>query len=429
MNELKEREEKRKKRQKAKKKSSVGKKFLMVIAVLIVAFAAFIITMKICDPDFEIASVLPIKQIEQAVDFVKEDVFSQTTTTEPKSTTTTTRPTTTVKADNYDYVEFSDFDFDTSLQGNQLGNLLNKTQGAVTYSSSYIYYSISNKGVYRFEPNEETNSKVNVDKYNFKYLNVLGDYIYFVDTESNKLKKSQVSGGDMVNVADDISFAYLYNDKIYYIGTDNSVGYITTDDMSKITLYTAPSDKEVQFVGISLSRIFFTQYDEVADYYEYITVAIDDKSDKQYFMDDSTGDSMTYLQLECGYFYYYQKQSDDTFDLCRQKFGSEKTVTLIEDCSVLDYPIIYSNRLYYATLSDGKYKARELNMNSMDKKTMVTLSDVDSSGNVGIGYGYQYVFLFGSKTADSDPVYVGSCIYTSSSGDNKITFKKGKWTY
>lgn len=419
----------RQKRLKAKKRKKARKNFLIFIAIIILALAAFFITVKICDPDFDFSVFIPNDKVEQVVAFVQEDVLGKTTTSQLTTASTTTKPSTTQKPSNYDYVEFDEFAFDTSLQGNQLGNLLNKTSGAVTYSSSYIYYSIPKKGIYRFEPNSETNSKVNVKEYNFKYLNVLGDYIYMVDTKTNKLKKSQVVGGDMVNVADDISFAYLYNDKIYFVGTDNTIGYINTSDLSKTVLYTAPADKKVAFVGISLSRVFFTQYDKVADYYEYITVSIDNKNDKRYFMDDVKGDKIIKLQLECGYFYYYEKQDDDAYNLCRRKFGSGKSVTLLEKCSVTDYPVIYSNRVYYTDKDKNKMLAKELNMNSNDTKTMLSVSNADSSGTLGVGYGYQYVFLFGSKKSDGDNIYRGSCIYTSSSSDNTISFKNGKWSY
>ncbi|MDE6470646.1 MAG: hypothetical protein K2L19_06465, partial [Eubacterium sp.] len=80
---------------------------------------------------------------------------------------------------------------------------------------------IAGDGLYRFEPNNETYTRLVNNNYNFTCLNVLGDYIYMVDADSHKLKKAQIIGGDMVNVADNIEFAYLYNDKIYFIGTDN----------------------------------------------------------------------------------------------------------------------------------------------------------------------------------------------------------------
>jgi hypothetical protein len=246
-----------------------------------------------------------------------------------------------------------------------------------------------------------------------------------VDADSNKLKKAQIVGGDTVNIADNIDFAYLYNDKIYYIGTDSTVGYINLDSNEKTVLYQANSDKEVSFVGISLSRIFFTTYDDVSKYYEYITVDLDDKSDRRYFRDDTKNDDIINIQLECGYFYYYEKQSDDSYNLCRQKFGSEQVVTLVENCSLTDYPVVYANRLYYTAVDGNTIQAREYNMNSKADKLIVYDYNPDDVKSIGVGYGYQYVFLFGS----SQGLYKGSCIYTSASKENAIYFNNGKWQY
>jgi hypothetical protein len=412
-----------KKRKRAKRRKQAGKNFLIFISILIIAVAAFLITMKVCDPEFDIKSLIPEDKAQQVVSFVKEDILKQTTTTET-TTQTTTKPTTT-KPKNYDYTSFDDFAFDTSLQGNQVGNLLNKSNGSVTYSSSYIYYSIAGSGLYRFEPNAETYASLVAGNYNFTCLNVLGDYIYMVDADSNKLKKAQIVGGDTVNIADNIDFAYLYNDKIYYIGTDSTVGYINLDSNEKTVLYQANSDKEVSFVGISLSRIFFTTYDDVSKYYEYITVDLDDKSDRRYFRDDTKNDDIINIQLECGYFYYYEKQSDDSYNLCRQKFGSEQVVTLVENCSLTDYPVVYANRLYYTAVDGNTIQAREYNMNSKADKLIVYDYNPDDVKSIGVGYGYQYVFLFGS----SQGLYKGSCIYTSASKENAIYFNNGKWQY
>lgn len=419
----KKRAEQRKKRQKEKKRNKAGKVILSIISIIIIALASFLITMKLCDPDFTVKSIIPMDKVESAVVFVKEDIFNQTTTT----STTTTKPTTT-KPKNYDYDEFSEFAFDTSMQGNQIGNLLNKSNGAVTYSSAYIYYSIDGKGLYRFEPNSETNAQVNVKDYHYTNLNILGDYLYFIDTKTNKLRRSQITGGDMLDIATDISFSYLYSDKVYYIGTDNSVGYINTKDFEKKSLYKAPAGKELSFVGISLSNIFFTQYDTVADYYEYIAVDIE-KGTKRFFRDDSRNGEIINMQLEGGFFYYYEKQADGSYSLIRQKFGSEKTVKLLEKCKETDYPVIYDNRLYYLDKNGSVLSANELNMNSMDKKTMVRMYDADDTASVGVGYGYQYVFLFGKPKSSSDMQYRGSCIYTSASAGNTIKFNGNGWKY
>ncbi len=420
----KERNKQRKKRNKKNKTRKAGKVFLAVIAVIVLCAAAFLITLKVCIPDFQIKSIVPEDKVQEVVRFVKEDVFKQTTTT----TTTTAKPTTT-RPPNYDYVEFDDFAFDTSLQGNQVGNLLNKTKGTVTFSAAYDYFSILGDGIYRFEPNNETNAKVRNGKLNAKYLNVLGDYIYYVDADTGKLMRSNNIGGNDTEIADNIAFAYLYSDKLYFIGTDNTAGYITTKDFKKTVLYSAPSYKKLNFVGISLSRIFFTEYEETTNEYKYITVSLTDKSDKQFFMDETVGDSIINLQLEGGYFYYYQKQDNGFFNLIRQKFGSEKTVVLLEGCSLTDYPVIYANRLYYTQLTDGYVLARELNMNSMESKTMLFASDADKTADIGVGFGYQYIFLSGKPNSQSERVCRASSIYTSSSNQNTISFSNGAWSY
>lgn len=423
-----ERQKLRKKRQRARKRKKARQNFLIFLTILIIVVAAFVITIKICNPDFDFSVLIPREKTQQVVKFVNEDILGRTTAAPSAAEKpTTTQPAT--KAANYDYTEFDDFAFDTALQGNQLGNLLNKTNGAVTYSSSYIYYSIPGKGIYRFEPVEEKNKKIKADNYNFKYLNILGDYIYFVDTDSSTLNRCQISGGDILKVADNVIFAYLYNDRIYFIGADNTVGYITADGFERTVLFTGQADKTISFAGISLSRIFFVQHDKVADYSEYITVSLTDSSDRQYFRNDTKGDDIINLQLECGFMYYYQKQSDGTYNLCRQKFGSEKVVTLAENCSVTDYPVIYSNRLYYSNIDGSKMQAVELNMNSMETTVMVSVKDTDTSGTMGVGYGYQYVFLTGTKYDGGDNTFAGSCIYTSSSRDNTLIFSDGKMKY
>lgn len=414
----------RKKRRRARSLRRFRKNFLIVVSIIVIACAAFLITMKLCNPQWEIKSIIPEKEVKQAVAYVKEDILNITTTTSaPTTKPTTTRP------PNYDYVDFSDFAFDTSLQGNQMGNLLNNTKGAVTYNSSYIFFSVENDGLYRFEPQNETSAALITGGRNLKYLNILGETVYFVDTDSNKLEKASVSGKNEKTVAENISFAYLYNDKIYFIGTDNTVGYITTDNQKKTVLYTCQGDKELNFVGISLSRVFFTEYDSQTNVCQYKTVSVTDSEDVQYFRDDTKDNTIKNLQLEGGYFYYYEKQQDLSFNLIRQKFGSEKTVKLLENCNLSDYPVIYKNRLYYTNKSGDNIQGRELNMNSMETKNMLTVYDTDSSAQIGVGYGYQYVFLIGTKDQNANKAYSASCIYTSSSTDNIIEFSGGRWHY
>ena len=171
-----ERQKMRKKRQRARKRKRVRKKILLIIAAIIILLAVFIVTVKLVNPDFDIASYLPSGKAQQAVEMIDSKLFNKTTTTTSTTQPTTQKETTTkardIKKADYDYDDFSVFAFDTSLQGNQVGNLLNKSNGAVTYSSAYIYYSIEGKGIFRFEPNEEKNAKIISGNYNLSLIHI-----------------------------------------------------------------------------------------------------------------------------------------------------------------------------------------------------------------------------------------------------------------
>lgn len=422
----KERAQLRKKRIRARKMKKVRKTVLLIIGILILAFASFLITMKLCNPDFDIDSIVPKSEVEQFFDNFNDIVYEKV---DVRTTTTTTKPTTTARAANYDYSQFSDFEFDTSLQGNQLGNLLNKTNGCVTYNASYIFYSIDGDGLYRFEPESESNAALNTGGHNYKCLNILGENIYYIDSDSHKLVRALTNGKNQKVIAENIDFAYLYNDKIFFTSVDNAIGFINLNDNKKTILYKAEDNKTLKFVGISLTRIFFTTYNKTTNNNEYITISLSNRADRQFFADDSKGDLIVNMQLECGYFYYYEKQNDSTYNLVRRKFGSDKKVTLLKSCNITDYPVVYANRLYYTAQSSGNIQARELNMNSMTDKNMLTVFDASPDGSIGVGYGYQYVYLFGSPEKNRDRVYKGSCIYTSASTDNTITFVNGSWSY
>lgn len=406
-----------------RKRRKVLKGFLMAIGVIVVALAAFVVTVKLCDPDFDFASLVP----QSAVSFIKEDILKQTQPeTEPQTVSTTKKETTSVEY--ADYLPFSEFEFDTSKQGSQVGNILNKTNGAVTFNASYIYFSVEGSGIYRFNPSEEATSKLKGSADNSSSLNIMEDFLYYVDDSNHTLKKVSVSGGSARTIAKSIKQAYGYNGELFCITTENSVVLVNADGSSQTTLYSAGDDKELSFVGISLSRVYFTVFDEYENEVLYVTVDKTGK-DRQYFREPTAKGEIVSMELENGFFYYYEMTDEGTYNLVRKKFGSEKEVTLLKDVSSTDYPVIYANRLYYTDFDKGSCYAMELNMNSDKKKKMLSVSDADKSGTLAVGCGYQYIFLIGTKSDSGEKAYRASCIYTSSSADNMMDFKNGKWKF
>ena len=102
-----ERQKMRKKRQRARKRKRVRKKILLIIAAIIILLAVFIVTVKLVNPDFDIASYLPSGKAQQAVEMIDSKLFNKTTTTTSTTQPTTQKETTTkardIKKADYDY--------------------------------------------------------------------------------------------------------------------------------------------------------------------------------------------------------------------------------------------------------------------------------------------------------------------------------------
>lgn len=73
--------------------------------------AVFIVTVKLVNPDFDIASYLPSGKAQQAVEMIDSKLFNKTTTTTSTTQPTTQKETTTkardIKKADYDYDDFS----------------------------------------------------------------------------------------------------------------------------------------------------------------------------------------------------------------------------------------------------------------------------------------------------------------------------------
>ena len=182
----------------------------------------------------------------------------------------------------------------------------------------------------------------------------------------------------------------------------------------------------MNFVGISLDRVFVsvTGSDGTVEYYTVQNAA---NSTAVKFKSDSADGEIKSLQLENGYMYYYQRRDDGSYDLIRQKFGSEKTVTLLEGATTTDYVTVDSNRVYYSDFDGSKYRMKEINMNNNKTKVMLTVNSVGESNTLKFYHGGEYDFIIGKKSDGGGRVYISSSSLTSST--DTMRFKNGKWSY
>ena len=249
-------DENRKKRAKQKKKNRAGKAILTVLAIIVIAIAAFVITVKLTAPQFDFASLIP----DEASVFVNENLLGKTTAA---ATTTTTTTTTTESYASYQPIE--DFDVATAKTGNQLGNLLNGGKAATDYT--YVYHIVDGEGLYRFAPVSEGYAKIYKTADSLSCLNLRGDYIYFINDDNHNLLRMKKGSSKAEKIAENARFVYVYDKKIYYITTDNSLCIMNSEKLESKTIYNT-ADDEMTFMGISKDAVYFTAKDngDLADF-------------------------------------------------------------------------------------------------------------------------------------------------------------------
>ncbi len=412
-------DEDRLERNEKKKKSGAARLILTVLGFVVIAIAVFLTTIKIVQPEFSVKQLIP----EKVSEYVDEKVNGKTTAEVTESTTVTTKMTTEapVKADA-EYLPIEEFKFDNGAKGNYMGNIL--AGGKVGYDASYIYHIVDGKGIYRFEPYSESYARIYQSEHKLSSLNLKGDFLYFIDNDGGVLYRMKKGSSKPEELAKDAKTAYVYNNRIYFITTDNCVKTMKTDKLREKTLYSSYDD--VELIGISLHAVFFSVTDANGRV-KYIAVDNKNETGEQYFRQTADKDELVSPVLEDGFLYYFEKQSDESYNLCRQKYGSKTPVTLIKNVTCLSPVIVHSNRLFYGELDGSRFKMMELNMNSDAVKTMLSVKKATLDNELIFQHGGEYDFIIGKKNADGDKVYFASSFYTGS--ENIMKFKEGKWSY
>lgn len=421
-------DEDRQQRVKKKKKNGVAKTILIIIGLIIIAFAVFLLTIKIAEPDFKLSSIVG----KNASQFVDEKILEKTTTTTTvPATVPSTRPSseaTTVSTTKKEvetpgfYLPIEEFALKDGAKGNYVGNILQG--GKVGMDSSYIYHIADNKGIYRFEPNNESYTRIYKSDNKLSSLNLRGEYIYFVNDDENVLYRLTKGQSKPKKISDNVKTAYVYDKLIYVFTTQNSIKTIATDTLKETELYS--SSDELNLIGVSLNAVFFTVTDAQKNV-NYVTVDNANVKGEQLFRQPTSDDELVSPMLENGFLYYFEKQEDGSYNLCRQKYGSKKTVTLVENVTCLNPVIVYENRLYYGELDNSRFKMRELNMNNDEVKTLLYVKNADNDNKLIFQHGGEYDFIIGNKNSDGDEAYSASSRYTGN--ENIMNFKDGKWSY
>lgn len=407
----------RKGRKKKKKNKSTAVIVVLVLALIVVLAGVGTIGLSYYAP--AVADKIP------PVKFVKDNVLNVTNDTTDVADVQQTKPATTQSQTTnndkpeeksyWSYLESSEFDFVPGKDGNFVGNLLNG--GKVGIDAYYVYHIVDGKGIYRFEPNNEESAIVVDTKHELSCLNLRGNYIYYIDEDEGALIRKAKDSKVSQTLAEDVSIAYVYDTTLYYITKSNSVHIMNIDNLEQKQIY--QGEDKLQFIGISLSQVFVSETSFSGDV-SYITFDYYGNESGEFRAPTKEGEIVN-MMMEHGFMYYYERQDDDTYNLVRQKFGSDKIVTLVENVTDLSAPVVDANKLYYARVSGTKYYMQELNMNTNDTKVLVYDSNVSNANDVNIYHSGEYDFIIGGS------VNKGSSNLTSSS--HAMTFSKGSWKY
>ncbi len=404
--------EKIEKRRRRFEKRASFRKFLKVLlitlGIIVLILTAAWALLRYVFVDFYFSNVVPDNAVASYID---EDIIGKTTVTET-TVTQTTLPT----YESMTYLDSSFFELERDKKGGLIGNNLNG--GKVCGYNSNAYHIVDGSGIYRFNPYGETYECVVPYTDSISSLNAYNDYLYFVDDKTNMLCKAN-KGTSVYKIAPNIKTAYIYDSKVYCVSAYDQIMSVDAVSGDARVLFSAKKGQTLTVIGASSDRVFFTlKYPN--DRTEYLTVDTLDGSTKS-FNAPSYNDSIINMSMENGYLYYFQRRDNGNYNLIRRKFGSQQTVTLVENKAFCSYAVTDSNRVFYSYRDGDTVYLDEYNMNSSESKTMLTAKAGDSKNTLQIYHSGEYDFIIG------DGVYRASSNLTSST--NVMTFSNGRWSY
>ena len=210
----------------------------------------------------------------------------------------------------------------------------------------------------------------------------------------------------------------------YYVTYSGLLCKMDLSDGVSQTLYTSQRD-EIKLVGISLKRVYFLTADSYGTQ-RFFTVDNEGAEKPVFFRTVANVNELMYPVMEDGFLYYYLPNEDGTYNLIRQKFGSENTVTLVKSAGAANYAVVDMNRLFYVHFEGNTFMLKEMNMNNEAKKIMLKVSGAAADNSLLVQHGGTYDFIIGNRNADTR-VYLSSC--SSTSANRVMSFKDGKWSY
>ena len=251
--------------------------------------------------------------------------------------------------------------------GNTYGNLRNK--GIVAAKGNQIYYVAFDEGnvdgIYKAKKNGKEKSEKVSSEYGY-YLNIVGNYMYYISEENSQLIRAKLNGEDNQVIAENVSLEPIVvtNNWIYYFEGTN-LYKIKTNGKNRTQL----SNKAIENYQVVGNQIYYT-YESNGKYVlakmnlsGKNVVKIDEEAGREYDMEN----------------YEYK------YELCKMKKNGKNKEKVCDIEGGLDtYTINFTNdALYYAkAVKDEKMAIYSIKLNGKDETKIVEVSTYSNAINI-----------------------------------------------
>ncbi|MEW9094106.1 MAG: DUF5050 domain-containing protein [Clostridiaceae bacterium] len=239
--------------------------------------------------------------------------------------------------------------------GNGLGNLNNN--GLIAQDGGWKYYSHSADGGGIYKTNDVISEKICED--NAKFINVVGDYIYYVNySDGQKIYKIKKDGtGRRIVSTDQASYLTVSGEYIYYTyHSGRGVGNIkkVSKNANKSTGINITND-EAEYLTISGDIIYFVNKSEGNSIYSVHTDGTyrsKISSDRAKFITLSERNDKIYYITDSGQLKAMNKSGSNVADISVTN-GTTGKNAIITTMNVSEASSSSNNYIYYTDASDG----------------------------------------------------------------------------
>ncbi|MGN1271174.1 MAG: DUF5050 domain-containing protein [Clostridia bacterium] len=265
--------------------------------------------------------------------------------------------------------------------GNTYGNLRNK--GLVASKGSQIYYVAFDEGnvdgIYKAKKNGKGKAEKISSEYGY-YLNISGNYIYYVSEENSQLIKAKLNGEKNQVIAENVSSEpiVVVDNWIYYFEGTN-LYKIKTNGKNRTQL----SNKAIENYQVVGKEIYYS-YESNGKYViakmnlsgKDIT-KIDEEAGREFFV---KGNKIYFINEK-----YDMENYEYKYELCKMKTNGKNKEKVCDIGGGLDtYTINFTNdALYYAkAVKDEKMAIYSIKLNGKNETKIVEVSTYSNAINI-----------------------------------------------